>query len=256
MKKSSVILFITLVAFFSMACDSTSGGEEKGQIEEGAVKKGVPPEVKKTDAPVKTAAEILVGGSWNNPAAIRSEDVIFNANGTMFWRSGSDEGEGKWEVKGTDILFFYGKDYKIEELTETKLVVSEGGEKTTYERNSVETSDQSPCKPQFKVEGINVAKGLYTKGDESWTIHFADNGFIAFYTKDSKQDGAIAVEKIVKISDCEYSIMMEGIQGEKVPTWTLKYNEAQKYYDLHTHSYNAGTDTWSDNVYEGSSDNG
>ncbi|MFT4602719.1 MAG: hypothetical protein ACI857_002906 [Arenicella sp.] len=125
------------------------------------------------------------------------------------------------------------------------------GEKTTYENTS-----EDDCTPQWKVEGINDAKGEYVIGNESWTIHFAENGFIAFHTKDGNQDDAIAIKEITPISSCEFGIMMEGNEGEIVPSWTLVYNESGKYYDLKVHSYDASKDTWSDKTYGGSSDNG
>ncbi len=49
---------------------------------------------------------------------------------------------------------------------------------------------------------------------------------------------------------------MRGISGEKVPHWTLKYNEVTKVYDLHTYEYDASADSWAFRVYSGSKDNG
>ncbi|MCP4440784.1 MAG: hypothetical protein GY810_17820 [Aureispira sp.] len=254
MKNTLFFLLIAISTLFITSCNGTQKDEVKNDTKE--IKTDA---TANTDKPVaytteKTAAEILVGGSWNNPAAARSEDIVFNADGNMFWRSGTDEGEDKWEVKGADVLHFYGKDYQIEELTESKLTVSADGETTTYERNL--TDETAECNPTFKVEGINDAKGEYKNGNESWTIHFSEDKFIAFYTKDGKQDEAIVVSKIEAKSNCEFSILMEGIQGEIVPTWTLKYNEEKKFYDLHAYEYDAGADSWSDKVYVGSSDNG
>jgi hypothetical protein len=139
MKKMSIILQVAILALFAISCNSNSTkNAEKEQHAEVAADTVAGTE--KIASSPKTAAQILVGGSWNNPAAAHSEDIIFEANGNMTWRNGSDEGQSKWEVKGTDILFFYGNDYKIEELSASKLVVSKDGDKTTYERNVEETS--------------------------------------------------------------------------------------------------------------------
>ncbi|MFT5819837.1 MAG: hypothetical protein ACI8ZM_001062 [Crocinitomix sp.] len=250
MIKLPITLFIGVIPFLSLAADLRTEGEVAYDTIEIFDNNNNSSELFSV-AQTKTPTEILIGGSWNNPDAIRSEDVIFNTGGKMLWRSGTDEGEGTWEVKGSDVLHFYGKDYKIEELTESKLVVSDNGEKTTYERNN-----ESDCDPQFKVEGINDAKGQYINGNESWTIHFSEDKFIAFYTKDGDQDDVIVIKEIVSISKCEYSIMMDGMQSEFVSQWTLVYNETEKFYDLHVHSYDAATDTWSDKIFEGSNDNG
>jgi len=121
------------------------------------------------------------------------------------------------------------------------------------------TSTETLCDTPFAIEGINDAKGLYIFGtNESWTIHFYDEvqDFVAFYTKDVKRDDAIVIEKIEKISDCEFKIILEGISGEMVPSWILKYNSDKKFYDLYVRSYDAGADTWSDKIFKGSKDNG
>ncbi len=121
------------------------------------------------------------------------------------------------------------------------------------------TSTETLCDAPFKIEGTNDAKGEYKLGNnESWTIHFSDSeqDFVAFYTEDGKQDQAMVIEKIVKMTDCEFKIVMEGIGGEIVPTWVLKYNSANKFYDLYVHNYHAETDTWTDDVFSGSADNG
>jgi len=254
MKKLSIILSAFV---FILIISSCGGSKEKEATEETIenTEETTTDEVESTST-AKNPSQILIGGSWNNPEALRSEDVIFNEGGNMIWRSGSDEGESKWSVKGDNVLNFYGKDYKIEKLSETKLVVSNDGTKTTYERNVIaETS----CDATFAIEGTNDAKGEYKAGsNESWTIHFSEGeqDFIAFYTKDGKQDDAIIIEKIEKISDCEFKIVMKGISGEKVPSWILKYNSDKKFYDLYVHSYDAGTDTWSDKTFSGSEDNG
>jgi hypothetical protein len=251
MKRAPFFLLITMLTLLVTSCNNVQKEEVKNDKKETKV---IP--ASSTDEEIilteKTAAEILVGGSWNNPASAQSEDIIFAADENMFWRNGNDEGQGKWEVKGTDVLHFYNEDYKIESLTELELIVSKKGERTTYERNLSETSD---CNPRFEIEGINDTKGYYTNGNESWTIHFLENNFIAFYTKDGKQGNAMTILKTEKRSNCEYSIIMEGIQGELVPTWTLKYNEEKKIYDLYTYEYDAEADSWSDKIYIGSSDN-
>jgi len=234
MKKLTITILLSAICFFSIATDSNIEVSDDH-----------------FSTTIKTPAQILIGGSWNNPDAAMSEDVIFYENGSMLWRSGSDEGEGSWEVKGNDILNFYGNDYKIVKLTESKLVVSLNGETTNYNRNIVPA-----CSPQFKVEGMNDAKGEYKIGNESWTIHFAENGFIAFYSKDGNQEDAISLQEIISISDCEYNIKMNGIQGKTAPQWTLIYNKTEKFYDLHVRSYDAKTGTWTEKVYGGSSDNG
>lgn len=120
-------------------------------------------------------------------------------------------------------------------------------------QNSLGLND---CDPKFKIEGINDAKGEYNNGNESWTIYFADDHFAAFYTKDGKQDEAMKVQEIKAISSCKFGVMMEGISGEMVPSWTLVYNEAGNYYDLHVHNYDAMNDEWYDKVFKGNSDNG
>ena len=142
MRTISIFILFFASIFFSLSCESSNVQEEtetniqkETESNTAAAVGSQAPKPEKIEVSAKTPAQILVGGSWNNPEAALSEDVIFNADGTMFWRSGTDEGEDQWEIKGTDILFFYGRDYKIEELSESKLVVSEGGEKTTYERN-------------------------------------------------------------------------------------------------------------------------
>jgi len=256
MKRLSVILSVLLFAFLISSCGGEKTNEvkdDKKEVEAIEAEKKATNEKEKTVAREKGPAQILPTGSWSNEAAARGEDVIFNEDGTMLWRSGNDEGSDSWSIKGTDVLEFYGADYKIEELTETKLVVSKDGEKTTYQRNK-ESADA--CNPKFKVEGVNDAKGLYENGNVSWTIHSTDTDFIAFFTKDGKQDDALSVDKIVKVSNCEYSIMMKSIQGEKVPTWTLKFNEVKGFYDLYTYEYDAGADSWATMVYNGSKDNG
>lgn len=126
----------------------------------------------------------------------------------------------------------------------------------TENSNSVNTPALNDCDPKFKIEGINDAKGEYNHGNESWTIHFGDNNFVAFYTKDGKQDDAMVVKEIKAISKCKFGVMMEGISGEMVPSWTLVYNEAGNYYDLHVHNYDAANDKWYDKVFKGNSDNG
>lgn len=122
------------------------------------------------------------------------------------------------------------------------------------ENHSVESIKH--CDPTFKIEGMNDAKGEYKVGNESWTIHFHEDGFIAFHTRDGKKIDERKLSEIKSFSNCKYGVMMEGISGEMVPSWTLVYNEKGKYYDLHVHNYDAKTDTWSDKVYAGSSDNG
>lgn len=114
----------------------------------------------------------------------------------------------------------------------------------------------SDCNPSFKIEGINDAKGIYKNENESWTIHFSDDKFIAFHTKNDKQSQVLPVSKIEARSNCEYGILMQDIQGEMVPSWTLIYNVETKVYDLHAHEYDAGEDIWSDKIYLGSNDNG
>jgi hypothetical protein len=130
------------------------------------------------------------------------------------------------------------------------------GNATNFDTENETKSNCEACDAKWKVEGINDAKGEYTVDGESWTIHFAEDGFIAFHTADGHQDDAMAVHEIVAISKCKFSVMMEGISGEMVPSWTLVYNESENYYDLHVHDYNAETDTWFDKIYAGSSDNG
>ncbi len=158
------------------------------------------------------------------------------------------------------MLHFYGKDYKIETLTATQLVVSLDGERTTYERNSdSNTSTTKDCTAKFQIEGANDAKGIYTKGNTSWTIHFSDEkqNFIAFHTANGKADTEVfVIEEVKKGNGCNFHLKMEGISGEIVPQWTLKYNEAKKYYDLKVHSYDAKNDSWNDTVFTGSKDNG
>ena len=141
MKRFSIILSAIVFAFTFASCENS--GETKTSDKDSSVavsseKEKTEKEVDKTDSAItaKTPAQILIGGSWNNPEAARSEDVIFNEDGTMLWRSGEDEGSDSWSVKGTDVLEFYGADYKIESLTETELVVSLDGTKTTYNRNA------------------------------------------------------------------------------------------------------------------------
>jgi hypothetical protein len=117
-------------------------------------------------------------------------------------------------------------------------------------------AENSDCDPPFKIEGMNDAKGEYVVGKESWTIHFYEDGFIAFHTRDGKKIDERKIAEIKSFSKCKYGVMMEGVSGEMVPSWTLVYNEAGKFYDLHVHNYDAESDTWSDKVFAGSSDNG
>ncbi len=120
------------------------------------------------------------------------------------------------------------------------------------------------AKSQWSIEGTNDTKGIYEnkKTMESWTIHFSDkkNDFVAFYSKmiggTLEQDKPIVIDRVEKISKTVFKIHMKGIQGEKVPTWILKYNAKKKFYDLHTHSYDAIGDKWFDTVFTGNSNNG
>lgn len=122
----------------------------------------------------------------------------------------------------------------------------------------VDLGDTSDCKPKFKIEGVNDAKGYYENSalNASWTIHFDENNFVAFYTKDGKDSDILIVDKINKISDCEYYIWMEGVEGEFAQRWKLRYNADKKYYDLIHLTYDKELETWIDVDFEGSSDNG
>lgn len=122
----------------------------------------------------------------------------------------------------------------------------------------VDLSEVSDCNPKFKVEGVNDAKGYYKNSglNASWTIHFAETGFVAFYSKDGIDDEIITVDKIERISDCEYYIIMEGFNEEKGQKWKLRYNQEKKFYDLITLTYSEELETWLDVEFEGNIDNG
>ena len=127
---------------------------------------------------------------------------------------------------------------------------------STSNDSNAKPTQTNDCDPKWKVEGINDAKGEYSIGNDKWTIHFEEDNFIAFNTSNGTQLTTYIVQEIVAQSNCEYKVMMVDVQGEMVPTWTLVYNAAENFYDLHVHDYDAETDTWTDRVFAGSSDNG
>jgi hypothetical protein len=115
---------------------------------------------------------------------------------------------------------------------------------------------ESGCNPTFKIEGMNDAKGGYAAGNESWTIHFGEEEFIAFHTYDGRQGDPATLVEIVALSNCEFGIMLDTDEGENASSMTLIFNETEKYYDLHISSYDPETDSWYVKVFKGNSDNG
>ncbi len=117
---------------------------------------------------------------------------------------------------------------------------------------------------QWSIEGINDTKGEYRneKKMETWVIYFSDtkNNFVAMHSVFIEgtyiQEEEIVIDRIEKISDGVFKIHMEGISGELVPTWTLKYNSKKKFYDLYTYSYDVMLDSWQTKIFTGNSNNG
>ena len=270
MKKNAILISVVFLIFLFASCGEK---KDKETTDENVEQTEVTPEVDVDKTPEtegdKTAeveedddmaeyiSKILIGGTWEKSTSDNSsESLIFGEDGKVFWWTNTtEEGETKWEVKGASILHFYDSDYIIENITGNKLVVTLEGVETTYTR--VLESNVADCTPKFKLEGINDAKGFYenTGLNASWTIHFGDNDFVIFYTKNGVQGEVMIVDKIERISDCEYKMIIEGQTGEKAPQWKFRYNN-KGYYDLVYLTYSEEHGTWFDVEFDGSDDNG
>lgn len=139
MKKTSILLVISLFALLVYSCnDSNSSNNVDDHSSNNTVNVDDNTTDDNTDIDVvtddKTVAEILVGGSWYCDESISGEDVIFNEDGTMFFRFGTDEGESTWEVIDESSLMMYSIEYEIVEISDEKLVVSDGANVSTYTR--------------------------------------------------------------------------------------------------------------------------
>ncbi len=116
---------------------------------------------------------------------------------------------------------------------------------------------------QWEIEGINDTKGEYknNKTGEMWSIYFSDtqSQFVALYSwsfeGEDYYDEELVIDRVEKISKGFYKIHMEGISGEMVPAWWLKYDNDKGFYNLQTYSYDALDDMWLDKHYKGNSNN-
>jgi len=144
---------------------------------------------------------------------------------------------------------------KILVITKSEIEIDYFNEsEEAYVEISEESSD---CKREYEP-GVADARGEYKNSglNASWAIYFTGEEFVALYTKDGKQDSEIIIDKLEKISDCEYSILMKGIQGEHAPKWKLRYNIEKKFYDLITLTYDEELEAWIDVDFDGSNENG
>ena len=116
------------------------------------------------------------------------------------------------------------------------------------------------CTLGFDIKGTNDTRGFYSNKENvaSWTINFSesDEDFIIFQTIKDVHGESIIIDSVDRKFDCVFEMTMKGIQGEIIPTWTLKYNKVTKVYDLYSYEYDANIDSWDTIIYLGSKDNG
>ena len=180
-----------------------------------------------------------------------SYDVFIDINDKgILWRH-------QFVGAGASVMVYIEWEFENKMLVITKSEIeidyfNEGEE--AYVEISEESSD---CKREYEP-GVVDARGFYenTGLNASWSIYFTGEEFVALYTKDGKQDSEIIIDQLEKISDCEYSILMKGIQGEHAKKWRLRYNTEKKFYDLITLTYDAGLEAWIDVDFGGSNENG
>ncbi len=146
------------------------------------------------------------------------------------------------------------------ELTEyTKVIEFDSPYKVFKIEDNINNSEA------FPIEGVNDIKGEYINSEktERWAIYFDEklNDFVAWhcYLNKGKEDckDPLIIEKVEKnTAKGSYHVKIKGISGEMTPTWSIIYNEEKRYYDLHTHSYDAENDKWINMVFNGNDDNG
>ncbi len=127
MKKLSLILTALLFVFLFSACGGSSNSIEKT---DDTTEEVTDTKVDKTE---KTQAELIVG-NWYDESSISGFDIGFNADGTFWWHSGSDEGEDSWTITDDGKFNYFAVDYEIVELTAEIFKITDGEEETTFER--------------------------------------------------------------------------------------------------------------------------
>jgi len=130
MKKLSIILTGLLFVFLFSACGGNSKNIEKTDNTKEEVTDTKTDEVVVTQ---KTQTELIVG-NWYDETTVSGFDIGFNEDGTFWWHSGSDEGEGSWTITDDGKFNYFAVDYEIVELTTKIFKITDGEEETTFTR--------------------------------------------------------------------------------------------------------------------------
>ncbi len=134
MKKLSIILAGVLFVFFLSAC---GGNCKHGDDEntEDVVNTETDTDTEVEEVKKEKTQEELIIGDWYDEAAISGFDIIFNADGSFFWHSGSDEGEDTWKITDDGKFHYFAQDFEILELTDKVFKITDGETETKFERN-------------------------------------------------------------------------------------------------------------------------
>lgn len=140
MKKLSAIMLSLLIAIFFVACngEKTNKNGDDHNADTTTTEEVTPDESETTenDQPATKPVEELLVGNWsqNEGEAISGFDIVFMEDGSLFWHSGTDEGEDTWQVVEGGKLVMFGLEHDIVEISETSLKISDGEGESNYTR--------------------------------------------------------------------------------------------------------------------------
>ncbi len=178
MRKISIFIVIAVFGLLLFAC----GGSNKKQKEENNENNEKVEKIeKKKEVKTKTPTQLLMGGTWTNYNAIHQDFIEFKANGVLEYVQGRDSGKDKWKLKGENILVVFKTDYKIVELSETKLIIEDKVGKTTYSRsasgnatNTNESVDEIVINKETSTSECFITEIIHKNGNTYIKVDYVD----------------------------------------------------------------------------------